>query len=56
MTNESDVKNREAHEKNKHDTIQELVQNSKLRELHFVVHSLLFFFLKQASRCAREIF
>jgi len=31
MTNESDVKNREAHnEKNKHGTIQELVQNSNL--------------------------
>jgi hypothetical protein len=42
MTNESDVKNREAHnEKNKHDIIQELVQNSNLRELYFVVHSLL---------------
>jgi len=42
MTNESDVKNREAqNEKNKHGTIQEVEQNSNLRELYFVVHSLL---------------
>jgi hypothetical protein len=42
MTNESDVKNREAHNaKNKHDTIQELVQNSNLQEVYFVVHYLL---------------
>jgi len=32
MTNESDVKNRETNnEKNKHDIIQELVQNSNLQ-------------------------
>jgi hypothetical protein len=32
MTNESDVKNKESHnEKNKHDIIQELVQNSNLQ-------------------------
>ena len=41
-TNESIVKTREAHnERNKHDIIQELVQNSNLQEVYFVVHSLL---------------
>lgn len=42
MTNESALKNREArNEKNKHDILQDFVQNNNLHYLHFVVHSLL---------------